>query len=68
MYVALILCLDFNRVKIYWAIVELDRAKVVDFRSSTGSDRRLFCLPPEGQEVVNLVVVGVLGIISFFSH
>ena len=26
-----------------------------------------FCLPPEGQEVVNLGV-GVLGIISFFSH
>ena len=30
-----------------------------------------FCLPPEGQEVVNLLVllvVVVLGIISFFFH
>ena len=30
---------------------------------------KYFCLPPEGQEVVNLVVlVVVVGIISFFFH
>ena len=35
-----------------------------------GRGQMCFCLLPEGQEVVNLLVVGgvVVGIISFFFH